>query len=237
MPVTARQAGYLDALGIDRYQPRVVVPHPVAQPGSPVTAKSAPHSDPAGAWRALAAEVAGCTACALSGTRTQTVFGVGQQDADWLIVGEAPGAEEDACGEPFVGRAGKLLDSMLLAVGLDRRRGVYISNIVKCRPPKNRDPAPAEAAACMGYLERQIALLQPELIVAVGRVAAQHLLGSEEPVGRLRGRVWHWRDTDIPLVVTYHPAYLLRSPLEKRKSWDDLCLAQEAYRQRKGPSA
>ncbi|WP_372722117.1 uracil-DNA glycosylase family protein [Immundisolibacter sp.] len=237
MPVTARQAGYLDALGIDRYQPRVVVPHPAAQPQSPVTAKSAPHSDPAGAWRVLAAEVAGCTACALSGTRTQTVFGVGQQDADWLIVGEAPGAEEDACGEPFVGRAGKLLDSMLLAVGLDRRRGAYISNIVKCRPPKNRDPAPAEAAACMGYLERQIALLQPELILAVGRVAAQHLLGSEEPVGRLRGRVWHWRDTGIPLVVTYHPAYLLRSPLEKRKSWDDLCLAQEAYRQRKGPSA
>ena len=260
MPVTPRQAAYLHALGVTRYAPRrvqqaVVVDVAAAEPGletpPPMQIREAPPvvshsvaapaaatvvaataSDPAAAWSTLTAQIAACTACALSRTRTHTVPGVGDRNADWLIIGEAPGAEEDARGEPFVGRAGKLLDAMLRAVGLDRSRGVYITNIVKCRPPNNRDPAPDEAAACAGYLERQIALIEPKLILAVGKVAAHNLLGSEEPIGRLRGRVWHWRGTDLPVVATYHPAYLLRSPLEKRKAWDDLCLAQDVYRER-----
>lgn len=203
--------------------------------GAPLPAAEA--TDPAAAWSLLTAQIAACTACGLSRTRTHTVPGVGDRNADWLIVGEAPGAEEDARGEPFVGRAGKLLDAMLRAIGLDRQKGVYITNIVKCRPPNNRDPAPDEVAACAGFLERQIALIQPKLILAVGKVAAQNLLGSEEPIGRLRGRVWRWRGTDLPIVATYHPAYLLRSPLEKRKVWDDLCLAQDVYRQRSSGAA
>jgi DNA polymerase len=150
------------------------------------------------------------------------VFGVGNSAADWMIIGEAPGAEEDRRGEPFVGRAGKLLDEMLLAVG-QRRRDVFIANILKCRPPNNRDPSAEESASCRPYLQRQIELVQPKIILAVGRIAAQQLLQSDAPVGRLRGKV---HDLDrIPLVVTYHPAYLLRSPSQKRKSWDDLCLA------------
>lgn len=260
MPVTQRQAAYLHALGVTRYAPRVVPQAAVAdvtpaepgpepspplqvqepsavavQPAAPPAIASAARDVarvPAADWPALITQIAACTACGLSRTRTHTVPGVGDRSADWLIIGEAPGAEEDARGEPFVGRAGKLLDAMLRAVGLDRSRGVYITNIVKCRPPNNRDPAPDEAAACAGYLERQIALIQPKLILAVGKVAAHNLLGSEEPIGRLRGRVWHWRGTDLPVVATYHPAYLLRSPGEKRKAWDDLCLAQDVYRQR-----
>ena len=161
--------------------------------------------------------------CELSQSRTNTVFGVGNPDADWMIIGEAPGAEEDRQGEPFVGRAGKLLDQMLFAVGLSRER-VFIANILKCRPPNNRDPKADEAASCRDYLEQQIALIQPKIILAVGRIAAQNLLGSDEPVGRMRGRP---HDLDgIPLVVTYHPAYLLRSPSQKQKSWHDLCLAR-----------
>jgi DNA polymerase len=263
MPVTQRQAAYLHALGVTRYvqrvstqgavadvagaQPDVETPPPlqvqqappVVSPIAKPAARAVPDAPPgatdaAADWPTLIAQIAACTACGLSRTRTHTVPGVGDRNADWLIVGEAPGAEEDARGEPFVGRAGKLLDAMLRAVGLDRSRGVYITNIVKCRPPNNRDPAPDEAAACAGYLERQIALIQPKLILAVGKVAAQNLLGSEEPIGRLRGQVWHWRGTDLPVVATYHPAYLLRSPLEKRKAWDDLCLAQDVYRQRAG---
>ncbi|MDD3652449.1 uracil-DNA glycosylase [Immundisolibacter sp.] len=259
MPVTPRQAAYLDALGVVRYVRRTPPAGPVAevlaaQPqaapapqaretppvmpvpaGAPLPAAAA--TDSAAAWSVLTAQVAACTACGLSRTRTHTVPGVGDRNADWLIVGEAPGAEEDARGEPFVGRAGKLLDAMLRAIGLDRQKGVYITNIVKCRPPNNRDPAPDEVAACAGFLERQIALIQPKLILAVGKVAAQNLLGSEEPIGRLRGRVWRWRGTDLPIVATYHPAYLLRSPLEKRKVWDDLCLAQDVYRQRSSGAA
>jgi DNA polymerase len=157
-------------------------------------------------------------------SRTQTVFGVGNQNADWLIIGEAPGAEEDRRGEPFVGRAGKLLDEMLRAAGQSREQ-VFIANVLKCRPPNNRDPAADEAAACRSYLERQIELLKPKIILAVGRIAAQQLLHTDTPVGRLRGRVHHLGD--IPLVVTYHPAYLLRSPTQKRKSWQDLCLAMD----------
>ena len=174
-------------------------------------------------WAELRDCVAACTRCELAGSRTQTVFGVGCQDADWMIIGEAPGAEEDRRGEPFVGRAGKLLDEMLRAIGQSRET-VFIANILKCRPPNNRDPKPSEAAECRGYLERQIALVRPRIILAVGKIAAQNLLGCDDPVGRMRGRPHDLNG--IPLVVTYHPAYLLRSPSQKRKSWDDLCLAR-----------
>ena len=166
-----------------------------------------------------------CTRCRLHASRTQTVFGVGSREADWMIVGEAPGAEEDRRGEPFVGRAGQLLDQMLRAVGLGRDR-VFIANILKCRPPDNRDPAVDEAGACRGWLDRQIALIAPRLILAVGRVAAQQLLGSDAPLGRLRGQVHTLNNTEIPVIVTYHPAYLLRSPTQKGKAWADLCLAR-----------
>jgi len=174
-------------------------------------------------WTTLAAEVAACTRCALHRGRTQTVFGVGRHDADLLIVGEAPGAEEDRRGEPFVGRAGQLLDAMLRAIGLSRET-VYIANILKCRPPGNRDPKPEEAASCTPYLDEQLGLVAPKAILALGRISAQWLLQSEMTIGRLRGQVLQYRDTGIPLVVTYHPAYLLRSPQAKAKSWQDLCL-------------
>ncbi|MGH8161171.1 MAG: uracil-DNA glycosylase [Gammaproteobacteria bacterium] len=174
-------------------------------------------------WAALEAAVAACTRCALAGGRKRTVFGVGARDARWLLVGEAPGAEEDRRGEPFVGRAGKLLDAMLAALGLGRDE-VFITNIVKCRPPGNRDPKPEEAASCRGYLDRQIEWVAPKLILALGRVAAQQLLGVEAPVGRMRGRA-HEGPNGVPVVVTYHPAYLLRTPIAKRKVWEDLKLA------------
>lgn len=175
-------------------------------------------------WDQLEAEVGGCTACALHAGRTRTVFGVGDHRARWLIVGEAPGADEDRLGEPFVGRAGKLLDEMLKALGLERGE-VYIANILKCRPPENRDPRPEEAACCWPFLERQIELLQPKIILAVGRIAAQTLLQTDAAVGKLRGRVFRLAGKGVPVVVSYHPAYLLRSPREKRKSWEDLQLA------------
>jgi len=178
-------------------------------------------------WEELTAAVCECTACGLCATRTQTVFGVGNRRAEWLVIGEAPGADEDRLGEPFVGRAGKLLDPMLLAVGLKREQ-VYIANILKCRPPENRDPTPEEAAQCRPFLNRQIALIRPRLILAVGRIAAQNLLGSDTPIGKLRGQVHRFGPARIPLVVTYHPAYLLRAPREKRKAWDDLRLARRA---------
>lgn len=207
-------------------------------------------------WGELRAAVAGCTACALASTRKQTVFGAGHPQAHWLVVGEAPGAEEDARGEPFVGAAGQLLDAMLAALDLTRAGGgengsetdsesgsatdsersregdtvplsrrVYIANTLKCRPPANRNPAPGELAACEPFLRRQIELLRPRIVLAMGRFAVQSLLGSSEPLGRLRGRVHRFEG--VPLIVTYHPAYLLRSPLEKAKAWDDLCLAAE----------
>ncbi|MFO7640393.1 MAG: uracil-DNA glycosylase [Candidatus Competibacteraceae bacterium] len=178
-------------------------------------------------WEELTAEARQCQACGLCATRTQVVFGVGDRRADWLIVGEAPGADEDRQGEPFVGRAGKLLDPMLQAIGLQREQ-VYIANILKCRPPDNREPTPAEAASCRPFLHRQIDLIRPRIILAVGRVAAQNLLETETPIGKLRGRVHTFSPARLPLVVTYHPAYLLRSPREKRKSWDDLRLARRA---------
>lgn len=176
-------------------------------------------------WQQLAAEVAACTRCSLHAGRQCTVFGVGDRSARWLIVGEAPGAEEDRQGEPFVGRAGKLLDAMLRAIGLSRGQ-VYIANILKCRPPDNRNPLPEEVAQCMPFLERQIALLRPSIMLAVGSVAARNLLATDEPVGRLRGRLHAFGAARTPLVVTYHPAYLLRSPGEKRKAWEDLKFAR-----------
>ena len=177
-------------------------------------------------WDALRTMVADCHACALHQTRTQTVFGVGDPDAELMIIGEAPGADEDRQGEPFVGRAGQLLTAMLAAIGL-RREQVYIANIIKCRPPGNRDPHSEEAASCQAYLHRQIELIGPRLILSVGRVSAHSLLGTEESVGRLRGRTHRFAPGDVPLIVTYHPAYLLRRPQEKAKAWQDL---QAAHR-------
>ena len=177
-------------------------------------------------WPALEQAVSTCTQCPLCEKRTQAVFGVGNQQADWLIVGEAPGEQEDLQGEPFVGKAGLLFNNMLTAVGLDRHK-VYIANIAKCRPPKNRDPDPQEIEKCLPYLQRQVELIQPKLILVVGRVAAQTLLKTDTPVGKLRGQLhtYPYPETQIPMIVTYHPAYLLRRPSEKRKSWDDLKLA------------
>ena len=186
-------------------------------------------------WEELAAEARQCTACGLCATRTQAVFGVGNREADWLVIGEAPGADEDRLGEPFVGRAGKLLNPMLLAIGLKREQA-YIANILKCRPPENRDPAPAEASLCRPFLERQIELIRPRIIFALGRIAAQNLLGTDTQIGKLRGRVHRFGSAQIPLVVTYHPAYLLRSPREKRKVWDDLRLARRAMATAAGES-
>ena len=173
-------------------------------------------------WIPLRERVTACVQCAeLCANRTQTVFGVGNQRADLMVVGEAPGRDEDRQGEPFVGRAGQLLDRMLLAMGQARSQ-VYIANILKCRPPNNRDPKPDEADACRAFLERQIALVQPKVLLSVGRISAQNLLRTQQAVGRLRGRVHTLEPVGLPLIVTYHPAYLLRQPSEKRKVWDDL---------------
>jgi len=174
-------------------------------------------------WPAVKAAVAGCTACPLHEKRNKTVFGVGDENADWLFVGEGPGADEDAQGEPFVGQAGRLLDSMLVAIKLKRGANVYIANVVKCRPPGNRNPEPAEALSCEPYLHRQIDLIKPKLIIALGKVAAANLLASDASVASMRGKVHRYRG--IPLIVTYHPAYLLRSLNEKSKAWIDLCFA------------
>ncbi len=182
-------------------------------------------------WHALRRRVLSCTACDLCETRTQAVFGVGYEDADLLIVGEAPGADEDRQGEPFVGRAGQLLNAMLKAIGL-RREQVYIANILKCRPPGNRDPRPEEALRCEPFLMRQIELISPRVMLSVGRISAQHLLKTDTPVGRLRGRIHQIGDSRIPLVVTYHPAYLLRSPEQKAKAWQDLLLVRATLRER-----
>lgn len=181
-------------------------------------------------WPALRDTVATCRACSLCDSRKQTVFGVGHPQARWMLVGEAPGEQEDRQGEPFVGRAGQLLDRMLAAIGLTRsddvpERQVFIANVLKCRPPANRNPLPQEVAQCEPYLLRQMALVQPDLIVAMGRFAVQSLLKTSEPIGKLRGRVHEV--AGIPVVVTYHPAYLLRNPADKALVWDDLCLARE----------
>ena len=211
---------------------------PVAPARSPAPAPSGPADTglaprPAGIetmdWPALQAAVAGCEACGLCRSRKNTVFGVGDVQADWMIVGEAPGENEDLQGEPFVGLAGQLLDNMLRAVGRSRTgagaQGAYIANVLKCRPPANRNPQPAEVAQCEPYLARQVALVKPKIILAMGRFAVQSLLKTDEPIGRLRGRVHRYEG--VPVIVTYHPAYLLRTPADKAKAWADLCLAME----------
>ncbi|MBI5751788.1 MAG: uracil-DNA glycosylase [Hydrogenophilales bacterium] len=178
-------------------------------------------------WPQLKQAVASCTACALHAQRTQAVLGVGDEQADWLFVGEAPGAEEDQQGEPFVGQAGKLLDNMLASIELKRGEKVYIANVVKCRPPGNRNPDTTEALACAPYLDRQIALMQPKLIVALGKVAAVRLLGRDATIASLRGQVLDYHGT--PLIITYHPAYLLRTLADKARAWEDLCFARQTF--------
>jgi len=176
-------------------------------------------------WPGLRAGVAACTACGLRKTCTQTVFGVGDDKADWLLVGEAPGAEEDARGEPFVGQAGKLLDAMLAGIELKRGEDVYIANVLKCRPPGNRNPEAPEVALCSPFLRRQVELIQPRLILAMGRFACQTLLDTDSSIASLRGRVHRYQG--VPLIVTYHPAYLLRTLQDKAKAWEDLCFARK----------
>ena len=230
--------------GSPHSQGEALAPGDVEERGAPETPQPAVQAPPVQAppgggtgeppeLTALRSKVAACTACPLHTGRRQTVFGVGSPRADWMFVGEGPGEEEDRRGEPFVGRAGKLLDAMLKAMGLDRTT-VYIANIVKCRPPNNRNPSLEEAASCIPYLKRQIELVAPRLIVALGAVAAHRLLDTDRPVGALRGRLHHLEQSDCPVLVTYHPAYLLRSPGQKGKAWEDLQLAMremEAMRQ------
>jgi DNA polymerase len=226
-------------------------PQSAAQPPAPdLTPRPAPEAIAAMDWTALHATVAACRACALCAGRTQTVFGMGSRRADWMVVGEAPGEQEDRLGQPFVGPSGKLLDRMLAAIGVSRQadappdaslddvaappgaassekklRGVYIANVLKCRPPANRNPQPDEVACCEPYLRRQVALAQPKIILAMGRFAVQSLLQTTDPIGRLRGKAHCYQG--VPVIVTYHPAYLLRALPEKAKAWQDLCLALE----------
>src|SRR5271166_6258590 len=231
---------YLAALGVEAWVVRgkptpanslreVIAPLPardLAAAPDPAAAPDTAAARESGAdWVELRTRVAACRRCTLCNTRTQTVFGVGSQTAEWLIVGEAPGADEDRQGEPFVGRAGQLLNSMLRAIGLAREQ-IYIANVLKCRPPGNRDPTAGEAAECLPYLEQQIALLKPKLMLAVGRIAAQNLLHTDVTLGRLRQQVHRFGLSQVPLVATYHPAYLLRTPADKRKAWEDLKFAR-----------
>lgn len=234
---------------------RAATPQPAERPGASsaaappdLAARPAPEVVAAMDWPALEAAVTACRACALCAGRTQTVFGMGSRRADWMVIGEAPGEQEDRLGQPFVGPSGKLLDNMLAAIGVSRQadiqpdtvpdataspnapppekpglRGVYIANVLKCRPPGNRNPQPEEVVCCEPYLRRQVALIQPKIILTMGRFAVQSLLQTSDPIGRLRGRVHHYQG--VPVIVTYHPAYLLRSLPEKAKAWQDLCLA------------
>ena len=228
------------AMGVRPPAPAV----PMARAPAPVAIPLVPVSDVSGLdWPALQQAIAQCQACALGTQRRQAVPGMGDTQPDWLIVGEAPGEEEDRQGLPFVGRSGQLLDKMLLAMGLSRTQGVYIANVIKCRPPLNRNPEPQEVAQCSPYLLRQIALLRPKIVLTMGRFAAQAVLGQggcyaaealhRLPLGQLRGRIHQaqFGALNLPVVATYHPAYLLRSPAEKAKAWADLCLAMEVYAQ------
>jgi uracil-DNA glycosylase family 4 len=228
-----RRREYLEAIGIDVWVPRAAAGVPGVAPAVthpvPAVQPEEPAAEVAASWEALRQEVLHCTRCPLHLTRTQGVLGVGPKRCDWLVIGEAPGAEEDRRGEPFVGAAGQLLDAMLRAIDLDRTRNVYIANVLKSRPPGNRDPKPEEVSACLPYLVRQIALLKPKIMLAVGRIAAQNLLGTDAPLGRLRGSVHYFGELNTPLVVTYHPAYLLRTPGDKRKAWEDLKFARSLY--------
>ena len=208
--------------------PEAAAPGPSAAPAAPSAAQPVRAGAVAAAgWGELRTLVAGCRACGLCTHRKQAVFGVGPENAPWLFVGEGPGADEDARGDPFVGPAGKLLDAMLAAIGCGRDRNAYIANVVKCRPPANRTPTPEEAAACAPYLDRQVELVAPRLIVALGRPAAARLLATAASIASLRGRVHRYRD--IPVIVTYHPAYLLREPAEKAKAWEDLVFARRVF--------
>jgi len=227
IPVWQERTSSVLADGVNETRPAEVIPGheaiaevivPEAEPAQPV--QDASTWD----WSTLEAAVSECRLCPLHEGRSRTVFGTGNRQADWMLIGEAPGAEEDKQGFPFVGKAGQLLDRMLMAIGLQREL-VYIANIVKCRPPENRDPRPEEAAACSAYLKRQIELVNPKVILVLGKVAAHNLLGTDEALGKLRGAPYLYADTGIPVIVTYHPAYLLRKPSEKRKSWEDLKLA------------
>ena len=236
-PAPAPAASAASALATRPPAPSAAVAQPRPTPAAPLVAREpAPAVARAAApadtldWPDLHAAVSACQACGLCEGRTQTVFGVGQVQAHCMVVGEAPGEQEDRHGEPFVGPAGQLLDRMLAALGLTRgeaepARQVFITNTLKCRPPRNRNPSPDELAACLPYLERQVALVQPRVILAMGRFAVTQLIGSAAPIGPLRGQVHQWRG--VPVVVTYHPAYLLRQPADKAKAWDDLCLAAE----------
>ena len=245
MSLTPRQHHYLHALGVEVYKDRntpvaaqrqgdgqQAEPHINTDAADAHSVPAAPATSAADAvdWETLQRQVAGCRLCQLHEHRTQTVFGVGDANAEWMLIGEAPGAEEDQRGEPFVGRAGKLLDAMLQALGLSRQQ-VFIANILKCRPPNNRDPRPEEVVACENYLAQQIAAVKPRLILTLGRVAAQNLLKTETPIGKMRGKRYEYGDPAVPVVVTYHPAYLLRAPREKKKSWQDLQLAMTIYKE------
>lgn len=218
MTPDSRRAAVLGRLGVERYVRRE--PRPAVQPLADPRALD---------WQPLKDTVAGCTRCGLCRTRTQTVFGVGDPGARWFVVGEAPGADEDRLGEPFVGRAGQLLNSMLRSIDLERD-AVYIANVLKCRPPNNRDPRAEEVAECVGYLYRQLELVNPDVVLCVGRIAAHNLLATDEPLAKLRGRVHRPAGLDVKVVVTYHPAYLLRTPADKRKAWEDLKFAREVAR-------
>ena len=223
----ARRLRYLQALGVEPWRLRAgeaaapIAGPAVVAPAVAVTVAAPSAPVPAG-WEELQAAVAACRNCRLCETRTNTVFGVGPLGAPLMVVGEGPGADEDAQGEPFVGRAGKLLDEMLRAIGRSRRSDTFIANVVKCRPPGNREPAEDEAEACRAFLEQQLRLVKPRLIVALGRVAAQRLLATDTPIGKMRGQTYQWGPQATPLMVTYHPAYLLRNPSDKAKSWEDL---------------
>ncbi len=219
----AFQQHCLQQMGIEVWQARQTLAAP-----EQINQTTAVSSDLLTRLDSLKKQVAVCEQCSLHRTRTNTVFGTGNSNADWLIIGEAPGAEEDRQGEPFVGRAGQLLNAMLLAIGLQREQ-VFIANILKCRPPDNRDPEPTEIASCADYLNSQIDLIKPKIILAVGRFAAQNLLKLETPIGQLRGKHYRYSDQDLPLFVTYHPAYLLRSPTKKSEVWKDLKMAMQFY--------
>ncbi len=241
MPLNARQKEMLKTMGVSLWNTRLDVPelkisseitedigvdikiqseHPVDVKGLEEQ-KQFPVID----WQLLQNQVQTCEACVLHSTRKNTVFGVGDTNASWMIIGEAPGVDEDVKGEPFVGEAGQMLNQMLISIGLSRET-VFVANILKCRPPNNRDPHVEEVAACQSFLDQQIGYIKPKVILAVGRVSAQNLLQTKETIGRLRGEKYFYRDTNIPVIATYHPAYLLRSPLEKRKVWQDLVLAK-----------
>jgi uracil-DNA glycosylase len=224
---------YLEAMGIDVWLPRASMHREQTPSSEIVTDNEEPktHASSTDAWEELQAEVANCTKCALCKIRTQTVFGSGNKQADWMLVGEAPGQNEDEQGLPFVGKAGLLLTEMLRAIGLTREE-VFITNILKCRPPNNRDPNADEVESCNEYLQRQQKLIQPKIILAIGRIAAQALLKTDEPLARLRGKVHTFNNT--PVVVIYHPAYLLRSMSEKRKAWLDLQLAIQTVKDSEG---